>query len=315
MKIPGFRTLQTVFRWMRARALGGALILGYHRVANPSRDAYELCVTPEHFAEQLQVLKTHAHPLRLSKLAAGTRPRKSVALTFDDGYVDNLQRAKPLLETYQVPATFFICTGYLGKEFWWDELARLILAPGAFPQSLKMDLGGKRFAWEMSGVAQGARRGLLWALYRHLLGVTPKHRTHALEQIQSWRGAETCVEARALTGDELRELAASDWFEIGSHTVSHPVLAHFSEADQTREIQVSKTSLEFLLHRPVLGFSYPNGSHSAQTQKMVRQVGYAYACTSTNDVVLKNSDGFALPRFWVPDWDGARFAAWLKRWI
>ena len=53
---------------------------------------------------------------------------KYVAITFDDGYVDNLFNAKPRLETADVPATVFLATGYLAEKFWWDELAQMIIS-------------------------------------------------------------------------------------------------------------------------------------------------------------------------------------------
>ena len=65
----------------------------------------------------------------ISRLKARDLPSDAVALTFDDGYRDNLINAKPLLVEHEVPASIFLATGYIGKkrEFWWDELARLTL--------------------------------------------------------------------------------------------------------------------------------------------------------------------------------------------
>ena len=60
-------------------------------------------------------------------------PTDAVAVTFDDGYVDNLKFAKPRLESAGVPATVFVTTGQIGRagEFWWDELARIVLGSQA----------------------------------------------------------------------------------------------------------------------------------------------------------------------------------------
>ena len=68
MRIPGLKTAKKFSRWVQARVLGGALILGYHRVTNVARDEYEICVSPDHFAEQMEVLSRYAHPISLSKL-------------------------------------------------------------------------------------------------------------------------------------------------------------------------------------------------------------------------------------------------------
>ena len=86
------------------------LILLYHRVARVDSDPWSLCVTPEHFSEHLEVLRKH-RPIRLDQVKpSGWRAggsRASVAITFDDGYADNLYEAKRLLERYDIPATFF----------------------------------------------------------------------------------------------------------------------------------------------------------------------------------------------------------------
>ena len=78
-------------RWLRSLRPGGAMILGYHRIAAPGEDPLALCVRPDHFDEQLAVLETEARPVPLAQLvqglAAGALPMRTVAVTFDDGYV------------------------------------------------------------------------------------------------------------------------------------------------------------------------------------------------------------------------------------
>src|SRR5258707_784388 len=104
---------------LRDRLRGRRVVLLYHRIARIERDPWSLCVTPEHFAEHLDVLRAWRR-VRLDQIGSG---RLSVAITFDDGYADNLHEAARLLIRSDTPATFFLATGYLGgaREFWWDE--------------------------------------------------------------------------------------------------------------------------------------------------------------------------------------------------
>ena len=99
------------------------MILGYHRIAGSIRDEYEVCVTPQHIEQRIEMVRNNTQPIRLSKLTQNLRERsvvaKSLAITFDDGDADNLYHAKAILEKYEVPATVFVCTGNVGKEFWW----------------------------------------------------------------------------------------------------------------------------------------------------------------------------------------------------
>src|SRR6266487_2262873 len=157
MKLPGVKTAKQFARWLRARFLGGALIISYHRISMVENDFYEVSVSPENFAEHLLELRKRIHPLRLSELVQhlkdGSLPDKSVAITFDDGYADNLYAAKPLLEKYEIPATVFVCTGYVGKEFWWDELERLVTCSQTDVRMLHVQAGGKQFEWHETNVS------------------------------------------------------------------------------------------------------------------------------------------------------------------
>src|SRR5206468_2122855 len=120
----------------------GAIILTYHRIADPDSDPLLLSVSPSCFADHLNVIRKHYRAISLQDLVQRLTRRETlsglVAVTFDDGYADNLQRAKPMLERYEVPATVFVASDAVGRvtEFPWDELERLLLQPGEVPQTL-----------------------------------------------------------------------------------------------------------------------------------------------------------------------------------
>jgi peptidoglycan/xylan/chitin deacetylase (PgdA/CDA1 family) len=159
MRIPGTGNLYRVGRWIKARFGAKVLILLYHRVADLKLDPQLLAVTPEHFAEHLEILRRYSRPMSLQGLLVALRngclPRQAVVVTFDDGYADNLHCAKPLLERYDVPATAFVTAGYVGsqREFWWDELERLILVPGRLPEELRVNINGSIRQWALGGAS------------------------------------------------------------------------------------------------------------------------------------------------------------------
>src|SRR5262245_50672892 len=99
--------IQNTATRLRERLSARGLILMYHRVADPDLDPWGLRVSPEHFAEQLEVVNRYFHPLSMQDLLRHLQrakvPNRSIVVTFDDGYVDNLQHARPLLERYDVP--------------------------------------------------------------------------------------------------------------------------------------------------------------------------------------------------------------------
>jgi peptidoglycan/xylan/chitin deacetylase (PgdA/CDA1 family) len=307
----------------------GALILGYHRVADAPWDPYGLCVTPRHFAEQLEVLRKHAHLISLRQLAStlwdGTLPRRAVILTFDDGYADNLYQAKPLLEHYQIPATVFVTTGYMGREFWWDELARFLLPSQTLPARLRLPVAGVTYEWELGDAASrvpvedavAPRQRLLLSLYRLLRPLGQEERQKAMDQLRDWAGSDSKSDPLhpALAADEVVQLARGGLLQVGAHTVTHPVLATLAPASQRSEIQGSKTCLEGLLGQEVTTFSYPNGSAPDCSVGIVRESGFTCACGSSTDIAWYGSDRFQLPRFWAQDWDGVTLSRWLGKWL
>ena len=324
MRIPGIKTARTFSRWLQARVLGGALILGYHRVANVSLDQDKACVTPKHFAEQLEVLSKYAYPIRLCELVQqlkeGSLQPRSVAVTFDDGYADNLYQAKPILEKYAIPATIFICTGYAGKEFWWDELESLVMLSQAELSALCLEARGIRFVWEQSKERPetdvDVRMKFHRALYNFLLTLDVEEQNHAMNTIRTWSGVSSGKAiARAMTHDELMQIVDDGLIEIGAHTLHHPMLPQLSIGRQREEIISSKQDLEALLDRRVDGFAYPNGRATDDAKRILREAGFVFACTSLHDVVRPASDLYELTRFWQRDVDGDRFLQGLKAWM
>ena len=318
MRIPGVKMAKQFSRWARSRILGGALILGYHRITTVPHDQYEICVSPKHFAQQMDVLSKYANVISLSKLVRclkeGTLPLRSVAVTFDDGYADNLYEAKPVLENFRTPATFFVCTEYLGTQFWWDQISWWIKSPASLPEHLKLDLSPEPFEWNSAG---SNRSELIKSLHLRLFSLQADERNAALTKIHAWSSASSfdASNQRVLTSDELLQLAASERIEIGSHTRTHAVLPKLPIEKQSDEIGMSRKQLSEMLGRQIDGFSYPNGALSDQTLKLVQELGYSYACMSDSGLARDADVIYQLPRLWPKDWDGYQFLMFLKRWL
>ena len=326
IRIPGIKTGKNFLRWLRAQAYGGALILGYHRIDTSTGALDEVCVSTENFAQHLHELRKHAYPIHLSALVKhlkdGSLPERATVVTFDDGYADNFYTAKPLLEKYEIPATVFICTGYIGKEFWWDELERLVLGSQTDLRALHLQAGGKRFEWrETSRGPESEQLALRYkfcgALYKFLLSLDIEDQDHAMRYIRSWSKVSSSgiSTPRAMSADELLRLVDGGLIEIGAHTRHHPMLPQISLNRQKEEIQSSKKDLETLLNKKITGFAYPNGRATMDAKRLVREMDFSYACTSLQDVVGLRSDLYELTRFWQRDIDGEKFMKGLNRWL
>ena len=319
------------------------LILLYHRIVELRSDPWSLSVAPRHFAKHLEILREHAHPISLKQLSEGlldgNLPDRAVVITFDDGYADNLYNAKPLLERYDVPATVFLTTGYIGheREFWWDELDRLLLQPGTLPKVLSLSVNGSTYRWKLGKAAQyysddDATRRYRWRVWRYafdsryrlyrslwelLHPLAEEEKQKVLDKLLVWADAKPAARPthRPLSLEEVVALAQGDLVDVGAHTVTHPVLPTLPAASQWHEILKSKARLEEILSRPVSSFAYPYGSISAETVDIVREAGFACACSGLADVVGRSIDRFRLPRVEVAGWEGERFARQLFRWF
>ncbi len=340
------RVARKAARWIRGRFSSGALILVYHRIAEIPGDPQLLGVAPERFAEHLEVLRKAARPMRLLDLARdlrdGTIPARAVVLTFDDGYADNLYAAKPLLERFDVPATVYVTTGFIGatREFWWDELDRLLLRPETLPESLSAEIGGATLRWVLSepkrpnnsdlarrrgwSVAEPRDPGPRQRAYRELCavlrGLRAPEQDALLERLATWSGGDRRAREthRALTAEEVRRIAEGGLVDVGPHTVTHPVLSSLPGEEQRREIQDSRRDLEGLVGRRVESFAYPYGdksSYDAGTVALIQDAGFSCACANEPDSVHRGADRFRLPRFVVRDWDREEFAGRLEGWF
>jgi peptidoglycan/xylan/chitin deacetylase (PgdA/CDA1 family) len=335
----GIARIRRAAAGFRHRLFPGSLVLLYHRVADPSTDPFDLCVTPRAFAEHLEVIRSIARPISLGtltrSLAAGGIPRKGVVVTFDDGYADNLLAAKPLLEAHDVPATFFITTGSIGSdcEYWWDQLERIVLRPGPGLATIGEGfLGDSTIGFEEYGEEESrSHRGWKYSdagsphsrhrLFRHaysrLQAMSPGDRDQALIRLgdRAQVSPRARPDYRAMSGEELARLACCRILDIGAHTVRHPLLPALGGPVQRQEIRESKAWLEEAIGRPVGPFSYPHGGFTDQTISLVREAGFGSAFSTRAAVATARDGRYAIPRVVPEGKDGDSFARFLRGWL
>lgn len=311
------------------------IILMYHRVAPTGVDPWQLLVTPEHFAEHLDVVRRLTKPVALRRMVADQRngrlEDRTLAITFDDGYLDNLTMAKPLLARADIPATVYVATGPTGtaREFWWDELDRALLLPPVLPPTLELTLDGQSHTWTLKKAVNGAwdekcgckatpaRMRFHLAVWQQLRVLPPDSRQQALDRLFEWSGSPNVPRQshRVMTADELISIESDGLIELGAHTVTHPLLPSLSPEVQRSEMATSRASLERLLGHEVTAFSYPFGGADATTVALAQSIGFDSATTIQEETVWRENDALRLPRFAVRDWDGSEFERRLTRWF
>ncbi len=112
---------------------GNALVLLYHRVLlNEESEKYfnpnsYIHISSRNFDSHISELSSKYKVISIDQLSqhiAQKREDFAVAITFDDGYKDNLTYALPILEKYGVPATIYVTTRFPEGDtwMWWYEL-------------------------------------------------------------------------------------------------------------------------------------------------------------------------------------------------
>lgn len=294
-----------------------SLILCYHRVAEGVDDPFQLCVTPARFAAHLDEIARHGEPSTLAELSLPSR-RPRVVVTFDDGYVDNLDNAMPIADAKGIPMTVFVTSGVIGSRsgFWWDRLGVLLRSrpPGirevSLPTSegtIRVELGSSTSSVDL----QTVRRNL-WSL-----PVADIHRV--LDAVsENWAtSAASPPDARSMTPSELVRLTESKVVTIGAHTVDHVRLRGLPAPEQGQTISSSKKELESLSGQTISHFAYPYGGLDAFDDCSVdaaRSAGFETACTTIRGNAGPASDPYRLPRRIVMNWSRLRFRASLLRW-
>lgn len=292
------------------------VVLLYHRVTTLTSDPEMLAVSPENFRAQMRHLKETVPLVRFEEdWAKVSRP--AVAITFDDGYADNVLEALPILDEVGVPATFFISTKTIGttQEFWWHELERIVLEEQNLPASFT--LSDSRFGRTWPTGTAGERQGCYNGMVRLLNDVGAERRDNWLVQLRRWARVEAGPAAthRAMAQEELRLLAANKWVTIGAHTVSHSRLAALSPDEQEHEITTSKKQLEQWLKREVTVFSYPFGrrcDYTGESAAICREADFTKAAANFPGQAHRWTDPYQIPRHLVRDWPVELFAEKLR---
>ena len=256
----------------------------YHRIATPVHDHWQLSVSPQNFEAHLQVLQQY----KVMDLAALVNkvPRNGIAISFDDGYIDNYTTAKPLLEKYYMPATFLITNGCLGKqtEFWWDELEHIFLN-------------------------DQEKHLQVWA---QLLPLTYEQQQQSLSAMRTHKARP---EYLCMNIEQLKEMVQNPLFTIGAHTVNHVSLAHQHNEAQREEIMNNALWLAQVTGKMPRLLAYPYGKYNEASINIAREQGFDGAFTTDAQPITKDSGRYQLGRFQVKNWNAAEFEAHLQSWL
>ncbi|UCH33714.1 MAG: polysaccharide deacetylase family protein [Armatimonadota bacterium] len=294
-----------VVGWIGERLHGrGCAILTYHRVLCREEAAAEpdpgLVTTVETFRAHMECIAERYTPVPLSEAVArlgrgAPLPRRACAVTFDDGWRDNFRNAYPILREIGIPATIFVATSYVGTErpLWTRRAAHVIgeaLRRGeARLVQDALDQDGPGLSSPAIGTSHGVK-----PIVSLLKRLPAGRRERIVSGIAAALGCASVGDSW-LTWDELRHMSERG-VAVGSHTRTHAILIAESPERVRDELAGSRADIETHVGAAPVAFCYPDGAWDERVEAMVRDTGYACACSTDPGMARAGGNPYHLPR-------------------
>jgi peptidoglycan/xylan/chitin deacetylase (PgdA/CDA1 family) len=257
-------------------------VLMYHRV-NDDGDPFFPALPVPVFEAQIRYLArtytVHTVEELAERMKRGRIPRDAIAITFDDGYRDNLTQAAPILARHALPATIFLATAHIGsrRRLWFDEVAQAFKTTRADAAVLPWGRVTLRAEAERVAALDEA-----WARLKRApeasFSDTLDRVLDALAPFDRDGGP-----ANGMLDWEEVDALSKFGFTLGAHTATHPILSRVSAARARREIEESRDTIRAQTGRTPVAFAYPNGGAADYTDEVasfVRDAGFTCGVTT-----------------------------------
>jgi peptidoglycan/xylan/chitin deacetylase (PgdA/CDA1 family) len=291
-----------VFPYIEGKKHPKFQILIYHRV-NDDNDPFFGGIPVKVFENQMEILYKYFNVYPLGELVErminNDLPWNAIAITFDDGYKDNYDKAYPILKKYNLPATIFLTSGPIESKIpiWHD----LVFDAFRRTNAKSIFLDGKDYP--LHSVPE--KIIVMNKVLQNLRKCNIQERDKLIQQIIfSLRVPEvTSVIEEMLSWQDIKEMFRNN-ITFGAHTVTHPILTQLSLTEAIDEIMTSKCMIEKRLGTTIKLFAYPNGGRSdfsEQIERAVQDAGFLCGVTTiwgNNDI---NTGLFELRR--MQAWD------------
>ncbi len=260
-------------------------ILLYHGVTKSKSHGIENYsdkhISSVEFEKQMKFLKENKKVVSIRDIK---KEPDSVAITFDDTFKNVRDVALPILKKHNIPATFFISTGFIGNErnFWVDRIEHMI----NFSKVEEIKFEGKSF--KLSDESQKVNS--LVDIKSKLKKCKPSVREKHLNDIKIQTGWDDDVKVdnyKNLSVDDVKELHYPPMYEVGGHTVNHEILSYLDDETLSSEVSGCIKTLEKITNKTIDLFSYPEGQKNHYDDRVIE-------CLKKNGVTISPSaiDGY-----------------------
>ena len=280
-------------------------VFAYHRIGN-ARGPFFPGTPLAWFERHCAFLARHYRVLPMVELARRSRNGEPVgdatAITFDDGYRDNLDVALPVLERHGLPATVFVTTSAMSADrpLWHDRVAHILERTRR--DSLELPVGEPALVVHLRTLEERLRA--VTVVCRALKTIPEAEKAAAVEALRRDAGVTdyAALARDMLSWDDVRAMTGRG-ITFGAHTVNHPILTRVSRSEAKREIAEGKQVIEEQTGQPCLAFAYPNGTPADFDPGIVKLVaGEGFECAGSRGFEANPpaGDPFDLRR-WTPN--------------
>ncbi len=285
----GFRALQ----WYNRNK---PLILMYHRITD---EAYCAGLAPAEFEKHLAYVSKYFRVVSIEQLlqeqASNQVKPYTLALTFDDGHADFFHHAWPLLQRYNLPASLYVTTGFIDRDYWlWPDHLKYIIIHNQ-QDSITIPGAGKVAANKDNFISNWHKLG------DYCLTLDTEERKRFLNNLAQQCAVEVPSSPvspfAGVSWDQLRIMCAQG-LDVGSHTVTHPILSKLDYTRIEQELSQSAARIKEQLNVTTKGLCYPNGrliDITPQVIECAKAQGYEYGLLARN-LPIQGDDVFRIGR-------------------
>ena len=229
----------------------------------------------------------------LERLDKGKDKEMYTTINLDDGYMDNYLYAYPVLKKYNVPATIFLATDFIGEEhiFWWDKVFSIVssFAPGP----IKIEVGSENLSFDLDGIPK--RKQVSDYINSILVTKEDAIVSSLIEGMEEKYLISNKTGPAAMLGwRHINEMANNGPISFGAHTRTHRNLSLLKDDEVLDELAGSKKEIEKRIGREVKGFSYPFGVYDERVKRLVMEAGFKYARSTIKGLTQRDTDRFLL---------------------
>jgi peptidoglycan/xylan/chitin deacetylase (PgdA/CDA1 family) len=228
------------------------------------------------FFKQMKYLKKNFNVISMNEITYCNKnkiklPKKSIAITFDDGFHNNFSVATPILNDLNLPCTFYICPGVIGTKnmFWVDEIEDCInLTQKRF---IKIDLGKKTYSFALTTKKKKIDSINKIKFFCKLSPSLTKDKiiNQLIDETQIIPNVNHSKNYAKANWKQVREVAKNDLFCIGGHSMNHDILSRQKKNEVSKDIEKSIKVISKRIKQKITHYSYPEGQKDHYNNRII----------------------------------------------